>query len=177
MTEKQIFKNRKKELLGSPKPFSTLNAWISQERETFSINNNRVYCREFNSCIDSDISKEDGKILDLELYYAIIYVIEKNFKSVLWSLYFNDKTLNIPYSNPDLDVFSDGGKVYVNEWNGKLNYKSLENFRKILDIFCLTYSTSKRINTTDLPVIDIVLNFNVEKALLNIKDITIPLTQ
>lgn len=168
MTNKQLFLQRKKELIKS-KSFDIINAWITQNIRTWSISDNSTYAKEF-GIIDNTTAKDHYKILDDEICNSILSIINRNFKGIFWDLYFNNKTLNIPkYRDPFLDVYDDNN---VSEWDGELGFNTVDEFQKILKIFCVTYTTSKEINAHDLPQVNIVLEFNMTNAMINIKKLT-----
>jgi hypothetical protein len=163
MTNKQLFIERKKELIKS-KSVSTINAWITQTRR--SMNYDNTVCSHEFGIMDNTFAKENYKILDDEIYTTIITIINKNFKCIFWDLYFNNKTLNIPkYQDPYLNVYDDNE---ISEWDGELRFDTSDEFQELLKIFCVTYTISKKINVQDLPQVNIVLEFDMNNAMINL---------
>ena len=167
--QKQSMKKEYKEFLSNMSvPTDNLHMWINQAQKTFSVYVNQIFSNKFGMDNEYAIDHSYGEITIDEINEAILVIICKNFRLILWNLYFKNKTLNIKhYINPYHSEYS--------KWGARLRYNTIEEFNELLNIFCVKYTITNKINSHDLPTVDITLEFDLKKASQNIKNLIIPI--
>jgi len=113
----------------------TIDAWVTQNQETWSIVKNRIYSNQL-GFIGSYIGTQHS-ILDEEIEFFILKIASKNLRSI-WD------------------------KFFISNENQKLN------FIDICSTLGITYKIDKEYNIHDLPRINMIINFDVNKIKTNI---------
>lgn len=147
-------------------PMNKLSIFITQYQCRGGYEN-RLYCIENPSIKDDNLSSASRKIVTKDIEEMILSVISKNFKKYLWELYYNNKKLKIKgYQEPYYSRYYDT-QWYTSEWDGEFKILSQE----LLDIFGCKYKiTKEKLNTVNLPVVDIEITFDIKKAINNLNN-------
>lgn len=157
-------------------PLPSLNGWVTQKRDRGSVIVNEIYCREYRLPENKNFIESHGKITDNEVKSSILFLINTNLNGIFWSLFLKNKTLDLScYRNPYFSHFYDCGEQ-VSKWNGELKITKDFDFNQILEMLGITYKITKEgLNSTDLPTIDFIIDFDLDKVISIIKKHTIKL--